>query len=201
MHAVSLRNAPSAAPAPRPELLRFAAWLRSEMRTRRLTQNGLALKVGASPSGMSDYLRGLARPRLEMVRRMADALGRPLEELEALLPDEPEPVPGVALGPLDPDLEARIRAALERERERLAVGADAVGDDDGPVRVREPGLIWRGVPLPVGALVWLNRTATAQPGDLVRVGDGEPVTLRAYDPADDVIVTAVGWLVQIRLRP
>jgi hypothetical protein len=108
------------------------------------------------------------------------------------------------VAPLEADLEARIHAALERERLRSsAVGADAVGDDDGdPVRVREPGLVWRGVPLPVGTLCWLDPDSAPDPGDVVRVGDGDPLTLRTYDPAEppDGPVTAVAWLFQIRAR-
>jgi transcriptional regulator with XRE-family HTH domain len=91
---VALRNTQSAGPMARPELVPFARWLRSEMRARRLTANGFALKVGASSSGMSLYMRGLSRPRLETLRRMADALDRPLAELEALLPPPDEGATG-----------------------------------------------------------------------------------------------------------
>lgn len=77
--------------APKSELVQFARWLSGELRARRISGNALALKLGVSKSGVSEYARALRRPHLETLRKMSEVLETPLEDLEAMLPGDETP--------------------------------------------------------------------------------------------------------------
>lgn len=86
---------------PKPELVQFARWLRGELRARRISGNALALKLGVSKGGVSEYARAIRRPRLETLRKMAAELDTPLEDLEALLPSDEAPARSLVYGSVD----------------------------------------------------------------------------------------------------
>jgi transcriptional regulator with XRE-family HTH domain len=89
MLSVATRNRTDA-PRPRPELMRFAAWLRSEMARRKLGNNALAQRLDVSTSAVSQYRRALRFPRADAQRRLAAFFKVDPAEIEALLPTETE---------------------------------------------------------------------------------------------------------------
>ena len=59
----------------------FAACLRAALDEAGLTQGELAERVGIAPASVSRYATGKRLPRIETVRRIADALGISVEAL------------------------------------------------------------------------------------------------------------------------
>lgn len=188
-------------------LNRFAQRLEDERAKRGLSLTEFARDVLKVPlPNVSKYINTDRHPERPQMRQIAAALGVPVAELDALLPEKP-PRPGEGLVEVSAERLARIEAALARIAEDGAGAEEArgdwvSGDERSAVRVRDDGLrSRRGVRIPAGAIVWLNPATAAEPGQIVRVGTDEPVTLRVYDPADPPAepVTAVGWLAQILL--
>lgn len=75
----------SASPPPPAPAAHVGALLREWRAARRLSQLDLALEVGASTRHLSCVETGKAQPSRDMVARLADALGMPLRERNALL--------------------------------------------------------------------------------------------------------------------
>src|SRR5215212_2813861 len=61
----------------------FAAWLRNELRRQGLLARHLAHRVGVTEGIVSRWLSGKARPRLALCWKIAAALGREVEVVQA----------------------------------------------------------------------------------------------------------------------
>ena len=91
---------------------RVGVLLREWRATRRLSQLALALEAGISSRHLSFVETGRAQPSREMIARLADTLGMPLRERNALLvaarfaPEHPESA-------LDTPRLAQVRRAIE----------------------------------------------------------------------------------------
>ena len=159
---------------PRPELAAFAAWLRARMRARRMTNKSLARRMASSSSGVSEWTRALRRPRLETQRRLAAEFDVPLEELEAMLPDEAETAP-----------------AADLAGGRVVLAAEGYGSFV-PVPVRTEDLVDRAPPVLPGMIVWLDPMIPPIPGRVVGVELGGRVLLRSLEDDGTTLHSAVG---------
>jgi transcriptional regulator with XRE-family HTH domain len=108
----------------------LAAWLRSELRRRELTQNQVAVYAGVGQATISDILNKGHVPKVETLFRLADYFQTPREELLRLAGHLPSAVSSEeeASGLAGSD-ESLIRALLEEFRQ--------VPDEWKPVAVEQ----------------------------------------------------------------
>ena len=167
MTSIRMRVPPSGAP-PAP----VGALLREWRAARRLSQLDLALEAGISSRHLSCVETGKARPSRELIARLADTLGMPLRERNALLlaagyaPLYPERALGT------PEL-AQVRHAIELILEQQEPYAAFVLDR-----------YWDVV---------LTNRATTRLLDFLRGGSAHANVLRQVFDPDDMRAVLVNW--------